>query len=375
MNNNKNFLFFLSHQPNPRFVKQINFLSKYFNVSLVFFHRNSLMNINDSINKDIDVVNLGVIPNLSSPFKRVLKYITTFEELKKRSEKDTFDFVLVNNIDVLLLFVLSNLLKKNQKKRKLIVEISDLREYVFKKSITSKLLKIVEKKIYLRYVDKLIVTSEKYYTYHFKKFFKKEIFVLENKLIEDEIKKDISQKKEEKGVVKIGIVGLLLRKKEYIELFETYKGKRDYEIVIYGTGEFKDLIKAYSNKYKNIKYFGPYNTFNDSHRIYNSIDILYLVYDTNEVINNNSLALPNKLYESMYYQVPILCSKNTYLEELVTELNIGVAINYKNEGELEYGINELVRNKDVIKSSFMKIPKKRFFGDYDYLKLIEYIKK
>ena len=35
---------------------------------------------------------------------------------------------------------------------------------------------------------------------------------------------------------------------------------------------------------------------------------------------NNKLALPNKLYEAMYFKVPIITSRHTFLGEIVKKI-------------------------------------------------------
>jgi glycosyltransferase involved in cell wall biosynthesis len=364
-------LFFLSHQPNPRFVKQINFLAFKNEVTIIHFKRKVLANLNDSISKDVLINDLGELPNASKPFLRLWIYIKLIGEIKRFIKQSTFDLTLVNNIDVLLLYILSY---KNKKlDSKIAIEISDLRKFVFGNTIIHKIIRKVERRLYRKSVDKLIVTSEKYYSYHFEHFFKKEVFVLENKMLSNEIhRRDEKYEKISKKII-IGIVGLLLRKKEYIKLFETYKNSQEIEIHIHGKGEYQDLVKNYADKYDNITYFGPYNAFKDTQKIYQSIDIVYLVYDTDQVSLNNKLALPNKLYECMYYRVPILCSKDTYLAEYVLSLGIGNAINYKEEGAIHAGVKWIIKNREIMETKYDKIPETRYFGDEDYIKLEKFL--
>jgi len=117
-----------------------------------------------------------------------------------------------------------------------------------------------------------------------------------------------------------------LQGKPYETLFESLKDDERYEIHIYGKGTFQNLVETYAKKYTNIKYFGEYNFFKDSANIYATLDLLYMPYDTTNGSLNNKVALPNKLYEAMYFQVPILTSQETYLGELVEMYSIGKAV-------------------------------------------------
>lgn len=369
-----NILFFISHQPNPRFVKQINFLAKTNTVSLAHFQRNTLANLDASIDARVIRNNFGEIPNASKPLKRIWTYIKTIKSIKKLIKANEYEVVLVNNLDVLLLYLFSRPWFFRKKDTTIAIEISDLREYVFGSGLLAKTLQFLERALYAKHIDKLIVTSEKYHTYHFKKFYKKDVFVLENKLLSREIKITDTIKKRDSSKTIIGIVGLLLRRDEYIKLFETYKGNQNIEIHVYGKGEYEELVKDYANKHDNITYFGPYNAFNDTQRIYASLDIIYLIYDIDQVSLNNRLALPNKLYECMYYGVPLLCSKDTYLAEKVKEYGVGTDIDYKVEGEIEAGVTFLMNNMGAMKEHFKTLDKNLFLGDDDYTKLESFLK-
>ena len=372
----KEILFFISHQPNPRFVKQINFLAENNKVSLAYFERKTLADLDSSIDARVIRQNFGPIPNASSPVKRIWTYVRTIKSIKRLINANGYDVVLVNNLDVLLLYVFSRFKLVGKKDiTKVAIEISDLREYVFGDGFMAKRLRGLEKRLYRKHIDKLIVTSEKYYTYHFEKFFKKDVFVLENKLLSQEIKVSDATENKETAKTIIGIVGLLLRKDEYIKLFETYKNHAEVEIHVHGKGQYENVVKDYAVKYENIIYFGPYNAFTDTQRIYASLDIIYLIYDIHQVSLNNRLALPNKLYECMYYSVPLLCSKDTYLEEKVKEYGVGTSIDYKVAGEIEAGVAFLMNNAVSMAAHFKTLPKDLYLGDNDYIELESFLKK
>lgn len=367
-----NILFFISHQPNPRFIKQINFLAQNNTVTLLFFKRKTLANLNKSISNNVVIHDLGEIPNASQPAKRIGVYLKTIKKLKQLFKTTSFEVLLINNIDVLLLYNAATIFKK--KKAKVAIEISDLREFVFSESASAKRMRSLEKRLYTKYIDKLIVTSKMYHEYHFSKFFKKDVFVLENKLLSKEIQENKITETLKNKKTTIGIVGLLLRKDEYVKLFETYKNSETIDIHIHGKGQHQNTVEDYAAKYNNITYFGPYNAFTDAEKIYKSLDIIYLVYDTDQVSLNNKLALPNKLYECMYYKVPLICSKDTYLAELVERDNIGIAINYKEENAIENAVSGIMNNKEIDKA-FEALPEDAYLGDNDYKKMEVFLAK
>src|SRR5690606_24847675 len=117
---------------------------------------------------------LGEIPNSNKAFKRIWIYFKSMKTVRELFQNDNYDVVLVNNFDMLLLYLMSSFKFFGKRGSTIAIEISDLREFVFGKSIFAKTLRAFEKILYKSYIDKLIVTSEKYYTYHFKKFYKKD---------------------------------------------------------------------------------------------------------------------------------------------------------------------------------------------------------
>jgi succinoglycan biosynthesis protein ExoL len=357
-------LFLLSHQPNPRFVKQINYLSKNNDVSVLHYFRNYMVDLsNEYNNKTILNKSLEAISN-GNYLKRMSVYFKSYSELKKILEQNSYDILIVNNIDTLALYKISSMFLKA--KTKSIVEISDLRGYTYSHSFKSKVMRTIEKFMF-KFVDKLIVTSPKFCDMYYDKFFKGECFLLENKPLSNMVPKKLEKVKNKKVV--IGIVGFLLQGKPYKALFETIKNDDRYEVHIYGKGVYQNLVEEYATKYKNIKYFGEYNFFQDSAKIYSSLDILYMPYDTTNGSLNNKIALPNKFYEAMYFQVPIITSEGTYLGELVERYNVGLTVKYYCNDSLL----KAIRNMYKLTNNFSSLKKNIFLADDDYLELESFI--
>ena len=129
------------------------------------------------------------------------------------------------------------------------IEISDLRSHTYSTGVKAKLIRFIERMAF-RYVNKLIVTSPKFYELYYGKFFKGEYFILENKPLSTMVPKKIQKKKTDKTI--IGIVGLLLQGRPYQTLFEALGGDMRYEIHIYGKGTYQklvDVITSYSIHY------------------------------------------------------------------------------------------------------------------------------
>ncbi|MGJ0302823.1 glycosyltransferase [Aliarcobacter cryaerophilus] len=359
-------LFLLSHQPNPRFVKQIKYLSTSNDISVIYFYRDYMKDLSDEYNSSCKLnENIASISN-GNYLQRIGKYLQSVQKLYKILKVNKYDTLIVNNIDTLALFKICTLFQKID--TKIVIEISDLRNHTYTNSLKSKVMRAIEQFMF-RFVDKLIVTSPKFYEMYYNKLFDGKYFVLENKPLSNMIPQKLEKVKNDKIV--IGIVGLLLQGKPYETLFETIKNDDRFEVHIYGKGTYQKLVEEYANKYKNIKYFGEYNFFQDSAKIYASLDILYMPYDTTNGSLNNKIALPNKLYEAIYFQVPIITSSGTYLGELVEEYGIGETIKCCDEKELLNILNNIDSKKII--DSFNKLDSSKYLADDDYKKLEEFI--
>lgn len=362
----KQILFLLSHQPNPRFVKQIKYLSASNDVSTIYFYRDYMKDLSDEYNSSCKLnENIASISN-GNYLQRIGKYLESLQKLYKILKINKYDTLIVNNIDTLALFKICTLFQKTD--TKVVIEISDLRSHTYTNSLKSKVMRVIEQFMF-RFVDKLIVTSPKFYEMYYNKLFEGNYFVLENKPLSNMIPPKLEKIKNDKTV--IGIVGLLLQGKPYETLFETVKNDDRFEVHIYGKGTYQKLVEEYANKYENIKYFGEYNFFQDSAKIYASLDILYMPYDTTNGSLNNKIALPNKLYEAMYFQVPIITSCGTYLGELVEEYGIGKTIKCCDEKEL---LNVLENMNDTKKfENFKNLRQSDYFADEDYFRLKSFL--
>jgi len=363
-----NILFLLSHQPNPRFIKQIDFLSTNNDISVLYYHRDSLSDLSYQY-KEKCLINesIGNIQN-GNYIGRIGNYIKSILTLYKIIKNQHFEKIIVNNIDTLFMYKILTLLSKKQ--NKIIIEISDLRAHTYKEDLKSIVIRFIEGLIF-KTVDKMIITSPKFYDLYYKNIFHKRPFILENKPLNKMIPERLNKIENEKII--IGIVGMLLQEKPYEALFETIKNDKRFEVHIYGKGDYKNLVEKYARKYSNIIYFGEYNLFQDSARIYASLDILYMSYDTTNGSLNNKVALPNKLYEAMYFKVPVITSKDSYLGELVNQYKIGMTFECCNFNELNATLTELSLNIDQYRQNLELIPEDMYLADNDYKSLEIYL--
>ena len=92
--------------------------------------------------------------------------------------------------------------------------------------------------------------------------------------------------------------------------------------------EQKNVLMSYPN----FHFHGVFKNPDDLPSIYSQLDLVLCTYDTR--IENVRYAEPNKIYESVYFETPIIVSKGTFLAQKVDELGIGFAIDPFDEKEI-----------------------------------------
>ena len=147
--------------------------------------------------------------------------------------------------------------------------------------------------------------------------------------------------------IKFGFVGLI-RCKDTIVRFAKIVGKHfpQHEFHFFGDEERKgQYIDDEIRSFNNVFLHGPFKNPTDLPQVYSNIDVNIVCYDTTS--GNARIAEPNKLYESIFFEKPIVVSKNTFLAERVKEYGIGFDI----EASKDECIIEFINNIDVDKLS------------------------
>lgn len=138
------------------------------------------------------------------------------------------------------------------------------------------------------------------------------------------------------NAIKFGFVGLI-RYPNTIVRFAKVIGKYfpQHQFHFYGDVERKEYLDDEVKSYNNVFFHGPFVNPTDLNSIYTAIDINVVCYDTNS--GNVRIAEPNKLYESIFFETPIVVSDNTYLAEQVRTTTSGDCIDaLSEEGVISY---------------------------------------
>lgn len=200
-----------------------------------------------------------------------------------------------------------------------------------------------------------ITTSEGFIKYHFKGFKPDNVCLIENKLNPIILDYKIIDKPFDKDNISIGFVGFPRFDSVYNFIDIYCRNFPLYTFHIYG-GPISDKFKSLE-KYPNCKLHGFFNNPVDLPEIYGNIDLVLSTYDTK--YENVIYAEPNKIYESIYFETPIIVSSNTFLAEKVKRLGIGFDIDAMCEDEIINFVGSLNESMVNLKSQVARNIDKR----------------
>lgn len=299
----------------PRYHKRVKQILNYCDVEVFAFSRGFYEK--NTFPSNIRFFPLGHIGS-SRYLQRIFTLFHAILKIRKyiKDKKKCFYYAL--SFDCLIIAKLSGL-------KRGFYEVADLRQT----EGIGKIISFFEKYLY-RDIIGMVLTSHTYYYNFYKKrnvIPKEKVFIIENKVTQDLANKRPTSKNFSQGIIKIGLLGFL-RYRHPIELLLDFVKKRpnSYMIECYGDGPLRQLIE--SSSCRNIRYHGSFKNPEELPNIYSQIDLNYVVYDKNYL--NVRLSIPNKLYESAFFGVPIVCAEGTSVGREVIKWKIGKMIRTEN---------------------------------------------
>lgn len=340
-----NIIVLLSHVPNPRMNKRIIELKKHGHVTVICVRRKE-QDIWEPSLEGVDYKVLALdMPSIKQLFKRIAVSYVYSKEVTKLMDEIKPSLIYTAGLDSLKI---ANAYSKNNSV-KIIYEIADLREiYIAKynnplKHIVQKIIVQSEKRN-VSLVDHIVITSELFYSRFYSDFVARDKVlyfpnVPELSLFEKYRKKD-------NKIFTIGFIGAL-RYIDQMKLLVKASKEADCNVFFAGAGSNDQLTQDfidYIGKEEHVQYLGKYDYARDIANLYSLADCIYSVYDANNP--NVRIALPNKLFESIYCEIPIIVAKNTYLSELVSQWGVGVSVSHENCDDLVSAIKLIRDNKN-----------------------------
>jgi glycosyltransferase involved in cell wall biosynthesis len=305
------------------------FISNGYDVDVYAFSRGFDLQNTNLLNYEI----IGEFENGSSIKKRFPIMRNAMKRVfKKYSNKDVIYYIF--QVDVALFFRFYN------RKGRYIYEESDLSHTY----MSSRLLRNVLEKFDCNTIKKsvcTVLTSEGFAKYHFGSSKPENVFIIPNRLNARILSLPAITKREVNiDKLKIGFVGH--PRFESVKNFAKVICEKfpQHEFHIYGeplTEDFKFL-----KKYPNFFFHGAFINPEDLPEIYSKIDLVLSTYDTK--YENVRYAEPNKIYEAIYFETPIIVSNGTFLETKVNKLGIGYSVDPMDDDAVISLINSLTND-------------------------------
>lgn len=353
--------------PNPRILKRVKIAAKSNQVHLIYWdkllkYKHEFSTPEDVLTKKISIkckngINVQRVLASNRFRKQAIDYLTDIKP----------DILHVCNLD--MLYIAVDYKNKYKEKCKIIYEVADLKKYVFKeknliKNMSNSMMRNKEKQ-YVKFIDVLILTSEYYWDYYYKGLnIDQSKFLYIPNVPEKKLFDDFRKVKHD--AFTIGFFGNIRYKVQILDLIEVIKQTKNTKLIISGYGIFMDDVIRASENCDRIEILGSFDYNKDIVHLYQKIDCVYAVYDSyNE---NVKIAIPNKLYEAIVCELPILVAEGTKLGEFVIRNKIGNPINSNHPSELKNEINKLrddLNYYEEIVNNESAIKEKCFFEYYE----------
>lgn len=329
--------------PDSRVEKQVNSLNNAgYQVKILAWDRNGEYDIKETIIEleagNVKINRFGIPATYGGGIKKNLVGLMKFQWklfiwlIKNRNSYDIlhacdFDTAFIANIVSILL------------RKKLIYDIFDYYVDAFK--VPKKIKKIITTLDHniINRADAVIVCTEKRIE-QIKGTYPKKLVVIHNTPAQEKF--EMQKLNLNPNKIKLVYVGILGEGRFIKEIIEFVKENQEFEFHIGGFGEFKEEIERIADDYENIFFYGkiPYSK---TLELENSCDIMTAIYDPK--VPNHYYAAPNKFYEALMLGKPLIMVKNTGMDEVIAENNIGAVIDYDGYS-LKEGVDKIVGERD-----------------------------
>lgn len=341
----KNSVILIGFLPIPRIYKRIEIEKKLFSLHLICWDRGSnMLSLPESDEFESHVVRISAGNN---PIKRNGLYKAFSKKAMELLKSIQPELIHVQGLDMLKIAV--EYKKKHNSNLKIVYEVADIHRLIADKpknlfySFVQKYLIKLDRKL-SKDVDLLIVTSQKHIDSYFGRFMDRRKIMLIPNVPSLSAFKNYKKKNVGEPLV-VGYIGSI-RYKHQMKLLIEAADECNIKLMIAGFEVDSDEIKKLCESRNNIEWVGQFNYESQVAVLYGKCDLMYSVYDAD--MENVRVAIPNKLYESIYCEVPLIVAKNTYLADVVEEWGVGVAVDYHSSKELVAFINRVINEKSIL---------------------------
>ena len=218
-------------------------------------------------------------------------------------------------------------------RREYVYEECDLTHAYFNRTFLFKILECVDKRL-IRKSKLTVLTSDGFRELHFGDATPENIVIVPNRLNPSCLKQYLPIPKVKSDRLRIGFVGVIRSRQIYnfAKVFAALSSDHEFHFwgvfsPVYTQAEIDGLLAT-----PNIFYHGRFRNPDDLATIYSQIDLTMATYDTTQI--NPQYAEPNKLYEAIFYETPIIVSHNSFLADKVERLDVGFSVDALNDEDI-----------------------------------------
>lgn len=155
--------------------------------------------------------------------------------------------------------------------------------------------------------------------------------------------------------ISIGCIGALRDAEINLKLIKYLLNNSNFQLNFNGEGVINNQLIKLVDSYNanNVNVSGTYEK-NEEEGLYKKNTLINVLRFNDS--NNNKVALPNRLYKSIQYGIPLLAFKGTYLAEIIEKYQIGLVI--ESFDKIDSKIIEYI---DSLDSSFFHENQIKFF--------------
>lgn len=344
--------------PNPRIYKRIRAEQTLFDVELICWDRGSSMLKRP---KETNFIAHVIEEKAGSdPIRRLIPLRRFTAKAMAILDSIHPAIIHVQGLDMLQIAV------KYQKKHrevKIIYEVADLHRLIVDKQrqivnqIAQKYLIAQDRNLADKY-QLLVITSEAYWDSYFS------LFVDEKKKLYMPNVPDLSAfdqyKRDTPHEFTVGYIGGIRYKNQMRNLIEACK-RTNVHLLIAGYEQDSNEIETLCQNQDYIEWVGAFDFQESAASLYSRCDVMYSVYDAS--MANVRVALPNKLYECIRCEIPIIVAKNTYLSHVVGQWGIGEAVDHESIDELVTVIESMRDNEEQYKQYISNCKQQKAMAD------------
>lgn len=275
--------------------------------------------------------------NSVSPLKKLPLFIQFRRFIKHVIKKKNYDLIIV--LDTQFAVLIADILLKNKEKY-----IYDMRDLSYEKY---KLYRCV-----MNHLEKksahTFLSSRGYEQF----FDDKSLFSIFHNYKKDDVNYNMQIQKEiPKGgqIINVGYWGCLRDVELYKEFVLRFKNDNRFMFHFYGIKDsnMKQLEEfTVENNIKNVLFYGEYEEC-ERYRFAKQTDVILNIYANS--FNGTNPIMSNKYYDGVFFGIPQICTRNSYMGEIVDEKNLG--INYDSEEKIAeklfHYITKLDRNEFI----------------------------